>query len=167
MQIWWWKALLSMGFVIANTHPGREKSIGQQRPKNLDLPSVLPFPLFPDFLLCFKVRCSVFEGRYCTGQDTYWWWVTFSLCLQVSLCLCLEENDKGQWGGGHTRIWRQVFAWKQLDLILSIYFLKQYDFMKNGYPTPTRIQLWFTFMFTLNRKHAMQIRWFYSKGSRT
>ena len=45
MQIWWWKALLSMGFVIANTHLGREKSAGWQCPKNRDLPSVLAFPL--------------------------------------------------------------------------------------------------------------------------
>lgn len=70
MQIWWWEALLSRGFIIANTHLGRENPIGRPCPKNLDLPSILPF-LSSRFssLLQGEVFC-LFEDKYYTGQET-------------------------------------------------------------------------------------------------
>lgn len=74
-----------MGFVIANTHPGREKSIGQQRPKNLDLPSVLPFPLF--FFVSrwgfLFLRADIVQAKTLTDGELGFHYAYISACVSV------------------------------------------------------------------------------------
>lgn len=130
MQTWWWKALVSMGFVMANTHFGRDNWMSMSEKPSQICPLSYPSPSSRcAFFFQGRVFC-LFEDRYYMNQEPYWWWVRFLPGSHSNMCLCQKENSRRHWEGDHVCIWRQMLAWSQLDLNPSTYFPERYEFMK-------------------------------------
>lgn len=136
MQIWWWKALVSMSFVMANTHFGREKWTGWQCPKNQGRSALCPaLPPFLDMLLCFKIAIFVYLRTDILWARRLTQWgesgfpqahILTSVSVRKKIAEDIEEEVTHAFGG-------KCLSEVSLTLALALIFLSIMILLKNAY----------------------------------